>query len=119
MRRRPSDPRGLMSLMEVGMGDQNPFPPGPGRLSGGVAFDIFVRPSGLVVVDEAQLRAIQRRRRRQQIGRGAAWASQRIATRRAGLLLAALALACVAVWPATLADAAAISASAEANRPLI
>ena len=95
------------------MSDQNPFPPGPGRLSGGgVAFDVFVRPSGLVVVDETQLRAVQRRRRRRQIGRGAAWVSQRIATRRAGLLLAALALASVAVWHATLASGSLADAAA-------
>src|SRR3954463_9717396 len=94
-----------MSLMEVGMSDQNPFPPGHGRLSGGgVAFDVFVRPSGLVVVDEGELRAIQRRPPRGQVGGGGAGVSQRIAPRRPVLLLAALALASVAFWPATLAS---------------
>jgi len=39
--------------MEVEMPDQNLLPPGPGRLTGGVAFDVFVRPSGFVAVDEA------------------------------------------------------------------
>ena len=56
------------------MPDQNLLPPGPGRLTGGgVAFDVFVRPSGFVAVDEAQLRAIQRRHRRRLIGQGVAW----------------------------------------------
>jgi hypothetical protein len=89
--------------MEVEMSDRIPFPPGPRRLSGGgVAFDVFVRPSGFVVVDEAQIRAIQRRCRYRRISRGAAWVGRRIATRRAALLMAALALASVALWPATL-----------------
>jgi hypothetical protein len=100
--------------MEVEMPDQNLLPPGPGRLTGGVAFDVFVRPSGFVAVDEAQLRAIQRRHRRRLIGQGVAWVGRRVTNRRAGLLVAALALASAAIWPAplrsgSLADAAAVS----------
>jgi hypothetical protein len=103
------------------MSDRIPFPPGPRHLSGGgVVFDVFVRPSGFVVVDEAQIRAIQRRCRYRRIGRSAAWVGRRIATRRAALLMAGLVLASVALWPATLgsgsglpADAAAAYASAE------
>src|SRR4051812_32858609 len=73
------------------------LPLGASRLSGsGIEFEVFVRPSGLALVDETHLRAL-RRHMRQQIGTGIK-RMQRI--RRTQFFTIAIALTMAAVWAA-------------------